>query len=177
MKRMVWALVSVAALALLVFLALHGPDRRQLLVEHQAEGTMQHLTTDSVNNVRITSGSFTGSFSRGPHGQWSQTGATVDATTAANASAAIEAGLRLLHNTVPERSFETEAAEFGLSAPVLQVTVKAVGDQTFEAIFGATNPIGLARYVRIRSAGLTTVHLMPSYMVDAWTPALPGTAR
>ncbi|MDD2919127.1 hypothetical protein [Rhodoferax sp.] len=177
MKRIVWVLAALVSLAVLAVLAFQGPDRRQSLVEHQAEGKMKHLATDSVTSVRASSSAGTHYFKRAADGQWLLSRPAADAGVSAATGAAIEAGLRLLHNTLPERNFETEIPEFGLSAPVLELALQTVDGQSFEATFGATNPMGIAQYVRIRCGGQTTVHLMPTYVAQAWAPTLGGVAK
>ena len=177
MKPVLWVLAALASLAVLVGLAFQGPDRAQSLVEHRAEGRMKHLAINSVNSVRVSSSAGTRHFKRGADGRWLLIGTGADASVPAAAKSAIEAGLRLLHNTLPERNFEAEAPEFGLSAPVLELALQTVDGQTFEAAFGRTNPMGIAHYVRIRSGGQTTVHLMPTYIAEAWVPTLEGTAK
>jgi hypothetical protein len=81
---------------------------------------------------------------------------------------ALETGLRLLHNTPPERGFDTESPEFGLTPPALRLSLATRGGTAFEAEFGAANPIGLARYVRIRERGQSALQLMPGYVADPW---------
>jgi len=174
---MAWAIVALAALTVLGVLALFSPDRQQSLVDYQAAGTMRHIATDQVRSLRLSTRSVSRNFQRSVDGRWQLEGGAGDTAIASVASVAIEDGLRLLHNTPPERDFETEAPEFGLTRPALRVELQTADDQSFEATFGAANPIGLAHYVRIRSGGRTTVHLMPSYLAEAWAPALPGMAR
>lgn len=174
LNRAAWAAAALAALTLLGVLALRSPDRQRSLVEYQAAGTMRHIATEQVSSLRLTAGPVSRSFQRGGDGRWqADGGGATDAITAA----AIDAGLRLLHNTPPERGFEAESPGFGLTPPALQVELQTADGQVFEAAFGAANPIGLAHYVRIRSGGRFTVHLMPSYLAEAWAPALQGAAR
>lgn len=195
--RAAWAAATLAALALLLVLALRSPDRQQSLVAFEAAGTMRHIAPEQVQAVRLSTGPRSRDFERGADGRWRGAGeadgadaasgshgvaastataaaqsATTHAATQAAIHAAIEAGLRLLHNTPPERSFETESPDFGLAAPALKVELRTADGQAFEADFGAVNPIGMAHYARIRSAGQTALHLVPSYLAQAWTPAL-----
>ncbi|MBI5861411.1 MAG: hypothetical protein Q7S85_00385 [Rugosibacter sp.] len=174
---MAWAAAALAALTLLGVLALRSPDRQQSLVDYQAAGTMRHIATERVRGIRLSAGPVSRSFQRSVDGRWQVEDGAADAATATAASASIEAGLRLLHNTPPERDFEAESPEFGLTPPALRVELRTADGQRFEAAFGAANPMGLAHYVRIRSGGRTAVHLMPSYLAEAWAPALPGAAR
>jgi hypothetical protein len=165
LKRHLWSLLAAAAVLLLLGLALYSPDRQKGLVEHVASGPMSHIATADIVALRVASGARQRRFERAAGG-WrvAEGGAPADATTAN----AIEAGLRLLHNSPPERSFDTATPEFGLDPAGLQVRAQAADGQVFEAEFGAANPMGLARYTRIRSAGVVTLQLMPGYVADAW---------
>ncbi len=174
LSRAAWAAAALTALALLGTLALRSPDRQQSLVAYQASGTMRHLATERVRSVRLTVGRVSHGFQRGPDGHWQADDGAAPAPTTA---AAIEAGLRLLHNTPPERDFDAESPEFGLTPPSLKVEVQGIDGQAFEADVGAVNPIGMAHYVRIVSDGRTSIHLMPSYLAQAWAPALQGVAQ
>ena len=172
MKRAVWAFSAVSALAVLGLLALQAPDRPLTLVEHQAEGMMRHLATSQITSVRANTNTGSRTFRRGSDGRWSVRESDKDVALPEDANAAIEAGLRLLHNTRPERSFESDSPEFGLATPTLSILATSADGQTVEATFGASNPIGLSTYVRVNSKELLGVHLMPSYVANAWSPAL-----
>ena len=163
LKRHGWAIVAGAALLLLLVLALRSPDRQKGLVEYQSAGTMRHIATADVAVLQVRSGTLEQRFERGA-GTWQRAGADVPADTAAT----IEAGLRFLHNTPPERSFDSVTPAFGLDPAALQVRLKASDGREFEAEFGATNPMGLARYGRIRSAGVVSLELMPGYVAEPW---------
>ena len=164
LKRYGWAVAALAAVALLLMLALRSPDRQKGLTEYEAAGTMRHIATVDVTAVQLVAGTRELRFER-RNGAWSD-----DAP-------AIEAALRLLHNTPPERNFEVAAPEFGLDPPTLTVRVQTADGRAFEADFGAANPIGLARYVRVRSGGTTTLHLMPGYVAEAWEPLAKKATR
>lgn len=174
-KRHVWSLLAAAAVLLLVGLALYSPDRQKGLVEHVASGPMSHLAVADIVALRIVvAGARPQRFERATGG-WraAEGGAPADVATAN----AIEAGLRLLHNSPPERSFEAATPEFGLDPAALQVRVHAADGQVFEAEFGAANPIGLARYTRVRSAGISSLQLMPGYVAEAWEQVAAKGAR
>ena len=164
LKRYGWAAAALAAVALLLMLALHSPDRQKGLTEYEAAGTMRHIATADVTAVQIGAGTRALRLER-RNGAWPED------------AAAIEAALRLLHNTPPERSFEVATPEFGLDPPAFTVRVQTADGRAFEADFGATNPMGLAHYVRVRSAGTTTLHLMPGYVAEAWEPLAKKAAR
>lgn len=164
MRRFGLGISAALAVALLALLAWYSPDRQRSLAEHVAAGTMRDLSAADVARVRVVAGERAVSFQRGGEGWQSADGAAVDAATAT----AIEAGLRLLHNAPPERGFDTESPEFGLTPPALRVSLVTRDGATFEAEFGHTNPIGLARYVRIREHGRGALHLLPGYVAEPW---------
>jgi hypothetical protein len=165
LKRHAWVVATIAAVLVLAMLAWRSPDRQKGLVEYQAAGTMRFIATEEVVALQIVAGPSQQRFERRA-GAWQRagTGTPVDAAVAS----AIEAGLRLLHNTPPERSFESATPAFGLDPPALQVRARASDGRVFEADFGATNPMGLARYMRTRSGGVDTLELIPAYVAEAW---------
>lgn len=162
------ALAAALAALLLLVLALRSPDRQQSLLEYQAAGTLRHVPTEQVLSVELMAGAHTQRFQRGDDGGWQAEGG---GAAPAAVSAAMEAGLRLLHNTPPERDFEVESTEFGLSPPWLKVDLRTADGRAFEAEFGRANPIGMAHYARVTSEGQVAIVLMPSYVAQAWTPA------
>lgn len=169
LKRHAWILVAAAAALLLLVLALHSPDRQKGLAEYQAAGPMRHIATADIVALRIVAGERQWRFERRAAGwQIVEGGAPADAAT----TSALETGLRLLHNTPPERGFDTESADFGLTPPALRVSLVTTGGATFDAEFGGANPMGLARYVRIRERGQSTLHLMPGYVAEPWEQAV-----
>jgi hypothetical protein len=174
LKRHAWSLLAAGAVALLLGLALYSPDRQKGLVEHVVNGPMRQIAPADIVALRVVSGAQQQRFERAASG-WrvADAGAPADAATVN----AIEAGLRLLHNSPPERSFDAATPEFGLDPAALQVRVQTADGQVFEAEFGAANPIGLARYSRVRSAGATSLHLMSGYVAEAWEQVAAKGAR
>jgi hypothetical protein len=164
-KRHAWILAAAAAALLLLAVALCSPDRQKGLGEYQAAGPMRHIATADIVALRIATGERQWRFERGAAGwQMAEGGAMADAA----ASSAIESGLRLLHNTPPERSFDTDSPDFGLAPAALRVSLATTRGVTFEAEFGNANPMGLARYVRVRAGGQNALHLMPVYVAEPW---------
>lgn len=165
LQRQAWTLVGAAAALLLLGLALHSPDRQKGLTEFEAIGPMRHIETAAIIALRIEAGQRQWNLERRAGGwQMVQVGAPVDAAT----RDALEMGLRLLHNSPPERSFDTESSDFGLTPPTLRVHLRSADGTRFEADFGGTNATGLARYVRIREQGHSALHLMSGYVVEPW---------
>jgi len=165
LRRQAWHFAAGAAVLLLLALALYSPDRQKGLAEFQAAGPMRHIQTAEIVTLRIAAGERHWGLERRADGwQRVQGGALLDT----GAGSAIEAGLRLLHNTPPERSFVAESPDFGLTPPVLSVRLATSGGASFEVEFGHMNPMGLARYVRIRDRAESALHLMPSYVAEPW---------
>ena len=156
-------MAAAAALVLLLTLALRSPDRQKGLVEYQAAGTMRDIAVADIIALQLVAGTREQRFER-RGGVWSSDAATIDAA------------LRLLHNTPPERSFDIATPEFGLDPPVFAVRLQTADGRAFEADFGAVNPIGLAHYARVRNAGTTALHLLPGYVADAWRPLMTKAA-
>jgi hypothetical protein len=150
---------------LLLALAWYSPDRQKGLTEYQAAGPMRHIPTADIVALRIGTGARRWDLERRADGWHSVEGGALLDTAAGSA---IETGLRLLHNTPPERSFDTESPDFGLTPPALSVRLATSSGASFEAEFGHMNPMGLARYVRIRDRGESALHLLPSYVAEPW---------
>ncbi|HWH81989.1 MAG TPA: hypothetical protein VNU71_07110 [Burkholderiaceae bacterium] len=174
LKRHAWTVAAVAALLVLLALAGHSPDRQKSLNDYEAAGTMRHIATPDIVALQLATPQRELRFER-RGAAWQRAGANapLDAAT----GAAIESGLRLLHNTAPERSFDSAAPAFSLDPPALRVRAQTADGRWFEIDFGSTNPIGLARYVRTRSGGIEALLLMPAYVADAWEPLLAQEAR
>jgi hypothetical protein len=163
--RHAWNLAAAVAALLLLALALYSPDRQKGLAEYQAAGPMRHIPTANIAAMQIAAGGRQWRLERDADG-WriAAGGARLDAAT----GGAIEAGLRLMHNTSPERGFEVESPDFGLHPPALRIVMATRSGAGFEVEFGAANPMGLARYVRTREGGPSTLHLMPGYVAEPW---------
>lgn len=165
LKRHAWTIAAVAALLVLLALAWRSPDRPKTLSDHEAAGAMRHITTSDIVTLQLATPQRTLGLERSGAG-WQRAGAgdPVDAAT----GEAIETGLRLLHNASPERGFDSAAPAFGLAPPALTVHASTADGRVFEIAFGATNPLGLARYVRTRSDGIDALLLMPGYVAEGW---------
>lgn len=165
LKRHAWALAAAGAVALLAGLALYSPERQKGLAEFQAVGPLRHIEAPDVVVLRIVAGQRQWNFERHAGG-WQITpgGKPADVATVQ----ALEMGLRLLRNSPPERSFDADSPDFGLTPAALHVRLGTSGGASIEADFGAANPSGLARYVRLREGGQSALHLMAGYVADPW---------
>jgi hypothetical protein len=165
LSRALWIASAAVAAAALSVLALQGERPATHVSVFAAAGVMRHIPPEEVEHVEVAAGSRSWQFTRKPAG-WESSAATQ--ASSAKTGASIEQGLRLLHNSAPERTLTgaeaSDPAAFGLVSPALTVTVK--GRERFSIAFGGTNPLGLARYARVQ--GRSDVILLPRYVADAW---------
>jgi hypothetical protein len=167
--RHAWWLAAAAALLVLLALALVGPDRQSALGEHVAGGPLRHVEPQAVQRAELTQGPRSATLERDGATRWRRNGQPLDDALAQR----VEVGLRLLHNTPPEREFDAAQAEYGLATPSLTVVLHSAGTAPVTLAFGATNPIGLARYTHVQRGGDANVVLLPSDVHDAWAGLLP----
>jgi hypothetical protein len=163
LSRSLWIASAAVAATVLIALALQGERPATHVGVFAAAGLMRHIPPAEVSHVEVASGARRWQFTRKPEG-WVSSSATQ--APAEKTGAAIEQGLRLLHNSAPERTLTGEevSGAFGLESPTMTVTVK--GRESFSVTFGGTNPLGLARYARVE--GQRDVILLPHYVADAW---------
>jgi hypothetical protein len=147
-------------------LAFHGERPDPGLARFEAAGLLADWTIQQVASVEVSSGTDHRSFYRNPGGGWRLEAA--NAPTTADLAERIETGLKLLHNSAPERTDLTreQLPEFGLQPPWLTVTAHATSGDSIAVEFGGSNPLGLERYARV--IGRTEVMLMPAFVADVW---------
>ena len=169
LRRALWPVLAVLAVGVLLALALHGERPGAGLEKFEASGLMVHIDPASVAEVEVIAGARRWRFAR-EGGGWR----VVEAALAppVDLAARVESGLKLLHNAAPERILSGDElsaqASFGLEPPALSVV--ATGATRFAIAFGASNPLGLARYSRVE--GRTEVALVPGYVAEAWEAAV-----
>src|SRR5262249_11122625 len=107
-----------------------------------------------------------------PEGGWRSE--DPNATVPSDFAERIEQGLKLLHNSGPQRTdlSDEQLSEFGLAPPLLTVTARTTGGYGITIEFGGPNSLGLERYARI--AGRSEILLMPAFVADVWVPVLEG---
>lgn len=167
MKALAWALAAALSLALLGLAASHGDRPDPGMDRYVPAGLMLAIPPDQVTAVTVRVPGRALTLVR-DGARW---GAAAGAPPA-DATAAVERGLRFLHGSAPVRTMAGEEAagvrleETGLVPPALQVEVR-VGDRTAFAVdFGGTNPQGFATYARV--AGRPEIHLLSRYVAGAW---------
>lgn len=165
LKRALWPALAAAAGAALLGLALVGERPATHVAEFEPRGVMRHVATRDVAEVELVAGTRRWRFRRTQAG-WDALQAS--APVPSDFIERIETGLKLLHNSSPERRLAGEElalqSAFGLDPPALMVI--ATGKERFAVSFGGANPIGLARYTRIE--GRSEVLLIPSYVAETW---------
>jgi len=95
----------------------------------------------------------------------------------ADAAQRIETALRLLRDSGPLRVLSAEearaaSADYGLGPEALRVTVLGPDAAPFIIRFGATNPLGSARYAKVE--GIDGVPMLPGYVAETWEQATVG---
>lgn len=175
LRRLAWPAAALAAAGLLAALALHGERPGAGLARFEPKGPMVALAPSDVTAVEIaTAGGAPRRFVRGERGGWRAAGA---ARAEGAPAEEIEAGLRFLHGSAPQRVLAPEdltgtpLSEIGLAPPRLVVSVFARGDAAapFRIELGAPNPLGLARYARVQ--GRSEILLLSRYVAEAWEKA------
>lgn len=171
-QRHAWWAVGALALLVLLALALMSPQRQQTLGASAADGPLRHVAVEAVQQVFVQAGTRALTLQRSAVG-WRLDGKPLPDDSRA---AQLETGLRLLHNTPPERRLDAEQPEFGLATPTLTLDVRSAEGKGATLAFGAANPIGLARYVRVADGPDAGLVLLPSDVHDHWEQWLRSAA-
>ncbi len=163
-QRHAWWAVGALALLVLLVLAWVSPQRQQSLGASAADGPLRHVAVDVVQQVRVQAGGRAVQLQRGASG-WRIDGKPLGGDSL---TTPLEVGLRLLHRTPPERRLDAEHPEFGLATPVLTLDVRGADGSGATLVFGASNPIGLSRYVRVTDGPEAGLVLLPGDVHDHW---------
>jgi hypothetical protein len=161
-----WPLAAALAAGLLGILAFEGERPEPGLAWFAPAGLLAEWPVQQVTSVDVSAGTGHRSFYRDPNGGW-RVGAAGAAMTA-DLAERIETGLKLLHNSAPQRTDLTseQLGEFRLEPPRLTVTAHAADGDSIAVEFGGSNPLGLERYARV--VGRAEILLMPGFVADAW---------
>jgi hypothetical protein len=167
-KAWVWPAAAALAAGFVAVLAFHGERPEPGLARFAPAGLLVDWPVDQASSVEGSAGALHRSFRRDPGGSWRPEAA--DAAIAAALAEHIEAGLKLLHNSAPQRTdlASEQAEEFGLRPPRLTVTAHRSDGGAMTIEFGGANPLGLERYARV--VGRPEILLMPAFVADAWEP-------
>ena len=161
-----WPLTAALAAGFLGILAFEGERPEPGLARFAPAGLLAKWPVQQVMSVDVSAGTGHRSFHRDPTGGWRLE--AVGAPATAELAESIETGLKLLHNSAPERTDLTseQLGEFGLEPAHLTVTAHAAGGDSIAVEFGGRNPLGLERYARV--VGRAQILLMPGFVADAW---------
>jgi len=172
MKLWGWWLAAVLAAGLLGFLAFHGKRPEAGLARFEPAGLLVGWSLENLETIELSAGTEHRFFRRVGSDGWRGDGGSLPAS----AQERVATGLKLLHNSAPERVFgageldERMLGEFGLAPPRLAVTVTSSSGRSITIHFGGANPLGLARYSRIE--GRPEVVLLPGFVAEAWEQAM-----
>lgn len=163
-----WSAAAVLAVGFIAVLAFQGERPEPGLARFAPAGLLADWPVEQISSVEVGAGSGHRSFRRDSGGCWHPDVAAA-ADTAALAEQ-IETGLKLLHNSAPQRAdlASAQLGEFGLMPPRLTVTAHRVDGATVTIEFGGANPLGLERYARV--VGRPEILLMPAFVAGAWEP-------
>jgi len=170
-RRAAWPLAAAGALAFLVGLALHGERPEPGLVSFKPAGLLTAFAPADARAVEITKAGETWRFRRDGNG-WRAI--ETPQPVPADAAQRIETALRLLRDSGPLRVLSAEearaaSADYGLGPEALRVTVLGPDAAPFIIRFGATNPLGSARYAKVE--GIDGVPMLPGYVAETWEQA------
>ena len=165
-KAWAWTIAATLAAGFIGFLAFQGERPEPGLARFRPAGLLAGWPVEQVSFVEVDDGTQHRSFHRDPEGGWRLDAA--DAAVTADLDERIEQGLKLLHNSGPQRTdlASEQQAEFGLVPPRLTVTARTTAGSSITIEFGGLNQLGLERYARI--AGQSEILLMPSFVAEAW---------
>ncbi len=162
-----WAVAATLAAGFLGLLAFHGERPEPGLSRFEPAGVLVDWSVEDIAALEVSAGTEHRSFER-IGGSWRGDGEAMPESVERR----IATGLKLLHNSAPERVFaaseldERTLADFGLVPPRLTVAARTAGGRSVTIRFGGSNPLGLARYTRID--GRPEVMLLPGFVAEAW---------
>jgi Domain of unknown function (DUF4340) len=163
-----WWIAAVLAAGFLGFLAFHGERPEAGLVRFEPAGLLVGWSLENLEAIEVSAGAEHRLFRRVGSGRWRGEAGPLPPNTEER----IATGLKLLHNSAPERVFgageldERTLGDFGLVPPRLTITAKTAAGRSVTIHLGGANPLGLARYARIE--GRPEVVLLPAFVADAW---------
>ena len=163
-----WWLAAFLAVGLLAALAFHGERPQAGLERFEPAGLLVGWPLENLRAIEVSAGTEHRSFRRVASGGWRG----AESSLPVDAEERIATGLKLLHNSAPERVFaageldERMLGDFGLVPPRLTVTATTAAGRSVTIHFGSANPLGLARYAQIE--GRPEVVLLPAFVAEAW---------
>jgi len=172
LRRWLWVAAALVASSSLIMLALTGRRPEPGLARFEAAGVMLAIPVGAVTVVDVRAAEGHWRFER-TDGGWRV--ASGSAPPSSGFGTSIDAGLRFLHVSAPQRRLAaaeletTFLADFGLDPPRYVIAVQASDARTLSVAFGVANPQGLAQYAQVGSE--SDVILLPRYVGEAWEAA------
>jgi hypothetical protein len=171
-RRTALPLAAAVALAFLVGLALHGERPEPGLARFRAAGLLTAFAPADAREIEVTKAGEIWRFRRDGNG-WRAV--EMPRPVPAGAADRIETALRLLRDSGPLRVLSADEAraapaDYALGPEALRVVVRGPDAALFAIRFGATNPLGSARYVRVE--GIDGVPMLPAYVAETWEQAI-----
>jgi len=165
-KNWAWTVAATLAAGFIGLLAFQGERPEPGLARFAPAGILAEWPVSQVTSVEVSAGANHWLFLREPGDGWRVEAATT--ATTADLDERIEKGLKLLHNSGPQRTdlASEQLAEFGLAPPSLTITARMTGGAGITIEFGNTNPLGLQRFARV--VGRSEIMLIPAFVADAW---------
>jgi len=170
LTRGLWIAAALVAGGTLVVLASHGEASSTGLARFEPGGPMLRLPPVLASAVEVQDRQRRWRFVRAPAGGWKA--ADGSPPGAADLGTQLEAGLRFLHVSAPQRVLDRDEARdvdlvaMGLSPPRLTVTVFPAAGAPFVVDLGGPNPQGFAQYARL--AGSEELLLLNRYVGEAF---------
>ena len=172
LRRWLWPAAALLAVSALTILATTGRRPEPGLARFEPAGVMLAIPVEDVTAIDVRAGDRHWRFERADTGWRVGTGS---AAPAAGFAPHVDAGLRFLHVSAPQRRLPaadlqtTFFADFGLDPPRYVVAVQTGDGRSLAVAFGVANPQGLAQYAQV-GAG-PDVLLLPRYLGEAWEAA------
>lgn len=164
LRKLGWIAAAALAGGALLAIASHGEPSGTGLARFEPAGVMLRLPPERVTAVEVA-GARQWRFVRTAAGGWQA--APGSPPGAPDLGSQLEAGLRFLHVSAPQRVLDrdevrdADLAAMGLVPPRLTVTVFAGDSPPFRIALGGPNPQGFAQYARV--SGDDTVLLLNRY--------------
>jgi hypothetical protein len=172
-RRAAWPMAAAVAFAFLAALALHGERPEPGMVGFKAAGLLTAFDPADAREIEVSRLGEVWRFRR-EGSSWRAVEAPRPIPT--EAAERIDTALRLLRDSGPLRVLSagelarTAPSDYALGPEALRVSVLGPDAATFAIVFGAANPLGSARYVRIE--GIDGVPLLPAYVAETWEQAI-----
>jgi hypothetical protein len=158
-RRLGWPVAAILSFAFLIGLAVQGERPNSALVEFRPAGFLTEFGPEAAAEVEISTPSAHRKFVRSEG--W---------------PVRLDEALRLLRDAGPFRVMSPDEvagqppSTYGLAESAMTVRVTSASGQSFVIRFGAPNPLGSGRYVRVE--GVAGIPILPAHVAEAWEQML-----